>query len=466
MPGNPFDAMLSTPVMLAVFDTPAIVQAMLDFEAALAQAEALEGVIPNAAAQFISAACRVDSIDLESWVGEGRRAGSLAIPLVKQLTRRVAERDEAAASWVHWGSTSQDVIDSAMVLATRRALALVDTDLRRLAAALLALAEREGDAPLLARTLMQPASVISLGFKIAGWVAPLLRCRQRLQRAAGEALRLQFGGAVGTLATLGDAGPAVARRVAALLGLPTSADEPHHAWHTQRDAWVAFGCELAVLGGVCAKLARDLSLMAQAEVGEMNEPAAAGKGGSSAMPHKRNPVACLLALAAAERTPQRAAALLGAMAQEHERGLGNWQAELAEWVGLWTGVHSAVAALAEAAQGLQVNRQRMRANIDALQGLVYAEACTARLAAVIGRPRAQILLEQLSLRVGTEGRPLQALLLESLAGDDQLAAAVSPADIAPLFDPIAAAQVAIVRATPWLAALARELQPTTCMPPP
>ena len=464
MPGNPFDAMLSTPAMQAVFDTPAIVEAMLDFEAALAQAEALEGVIPTSAAQCIAAACRVDSIDLEACVADGRRAGSLAIPLVKQLTRRVAERDEAAAGWVHWGSTSQDVIDTAMVLATRRALGLVDADLRRLTTALLALAEREGDAPLLARTLMQPASVISLGFKIAGWVAPLLRCGVRLQRAAGEALRLQCGGAVGTLATLGDAGPAVARRMAALLGLPTSPDDRHPAWHTQRDAWVAFGCDLAVLGGVCAKFARDLSLLAQAEIGEMNEPAAPGKGGSSAMPHKRNPVACLQALGAAGRTPQRAAALLGAMAQEHERGLGNWQAELAEWVGLWTGVHGALAALAEAAEGLEVNRLRMRANIDALQGLVYTEACATRLAAVIGRPRAQALLERLSPRVAAESRPLQALLLEAIADDPTLAASIPPADIAPLFDPDAAAQVAIARATPWLAALARELPQKTPAP--
>ncbi len=457
MPGNPFEAVLTTPAMQAVFDAPAIVQAMLDVEAALAQAQALEGVIPGAAAQSIVAACRVESIDIERWVDDGRRAGSLAIPLVQQLTARVAERDPAAASWVHWGSTSQDVIDTALVLATRRALTLVDADLQRLAAGLLALAEREGDAPLLARTLMQPASVITLGFKIAGWVAPLLRCRGRLQRAAGEALRLQLGGAVGTLATLGDSGPAVARRMAGLLGLPTSPDEPHPAWHTQRDAWVAFGCELAVLGGVCAKFARDLSLMAQAEVGEMNEPAAPGKGGSSAMPHKRNPVACLQALAAAQRTPQRAAALLGAMAQEHERGLGNWQAELAEWVGLWTGVHAGLAALADAAAGLHVDRRRMRANIDALQGLVYTEACTARLAAVIGRPRAQALLERLSPRVAAEGRPLQGLLLEAVAGDTQLAAALTPADLTPLFEPALAAQPAMSRATPWLAALARDL---------
>ena len=461
MASNPFEALLSTPAMRAVFDTPAIVQSMLDFEAALAQAEAQEGVIPGPAGQLIAAACRVDSIDLEALIADGRRAGSLAIPLVQQLTRRVAERDAAAASWVHWGSTSQDVIDSAMVLATRRALALVDSDLRRLASALLALAEREGDAPLLARTLMQPASVFALGFKIAGWVAPLLRCRRRLRRAASEALILQLGGAVGTRATLGEAGPRVARSAAALLGLPTAADEPHHPWHTQRDAWVAFGCELGVLGGVCAKFARDLALLAQAEVGEMNEPAAPGKGGSSAMPHKRNPVACMQALAAAERTPQRVASLLGAMAQEHERGLGNWQAELAEWVGLWTGVHGALAALAEAAEGLEVNRSRMRSNIDALQGLVFAEACSAKLAAVIGRPRAQALLEELAQRTASTGQPLQALLCAAIAADAELAPALSAADLAPLFDPAAVAAQSLAQARPWLAALQHELNRET-----
>jgi len=295
--------------------------------------------------------------------------------------------------------------------------------------------------------------VISLGLKIAGWVAPLLRCRQRLHRAAAEALQLQCGGAVGTLATLGEKGPAVARRTAALLGLRAPADDHYAAWHTQRDAWVAFGCEVAVLCGALGKFARDLSLLAQAEVGEMNEPSGAGRGGSTAMPHKRNPVACMVALAAAQRTPHRAAALLGAMAQEHERGLGNWQAELAEWAGLWTSAHGAVAALADAAVGLQVSRRRMRANIDAMQGLVFAEACTTRLAAVIGKPRAQALLEALSQRAVNEGQPLQLLVQQNVAADPALAAAVPAADIDHLFDPSLAAQTAIARATPWLAAL-------------
>ena len=453
MASNAFEGYLSTPAMLATFGEPAIVQAMLDFEAALAQAEADEGVIPAAAAAAIAAACRAECIDIPARVQAARRAGSLAIPLVGQLTQAVAQADAGAAQWVHWGSTSQDVIDSAMVLATRRALALVDTDLQALITALLALAEREGDAPLLGRTLMQPAGVISLGLKIAAWVAPLLRCRRRLQRAAAEALQLQCGGALGTLATLGERGPAVARRLAALLALPAPPADHPAAWHTQRDAWVALGCEVAVLVGALGKFARDLALLAQAEVGELHEPGGAGRGGSTAMPHKRNPVACMVALAAAQRTPHRAAALLGAMAQAHERGLGNWQAELAEWAGLWTSAHGAVAALAQAAPGLRVDRARMRANIDALHGLVFAEACVTHLAAVIGRPRAQALLEALTQRAVEERRGLQALLLQAVAADATLAAAIASTEIARLFDPDAAAQTAIARATPWLAAL-------------
>jgi 3-carboxy-cis,cis-muconate cycloisomerase len=365
-----FEAFLSTPAMLATFGEPAIVQAMLDFEAALARAEAAESVIPAAAAETIAAQCQAGRFDVPALIQAAGRAGSLAIPLVGELRRQVAEVDAGAERWVHWGSTSQDVIDSAMALATRRALALVQTDLARLTHALLSLAEREADTPMLARTLMQPASATTLGFKIAGWVAPLLRARERLARAADAALQLQLGGAVGTLAVLGERGPAVVTRLAALLDLRA----PAAAWHTQRDAWVALGCEVALLVGSLGKIARDLALLSQGEVGELSEPSEPGRGGSTAMPHKRNPVASMVALAAAQRTPQRAAALLAAMVQEHERGLGNWQAELAEWAGLWISAGGAVAALADAAPGLVVDRQCMRNHLDAHRADFDSEA--------------------------------------------------------------------------------------------
>lgn len=443
----PFEGFLSTPEMLAAFGERAVVQAMLDFEAALARAEADEGVIAPQAAEAIAAQCRAERFDLAALVAASGRAGSLAIPLVKQLTAAVAAADAEAGQVVHWGSTSQDVIDTAMVLVTRRALACIDRDLSALVASLLALAEREGAAPLMGRTLMQPASVVSFGFKCAGWAAALVRGQQRLHEAGARALQLQLGGAVGTLATLGDHGPAVAANVARRLGLPP----PQGVWHTQRDDWVALGCAVGVLVGSLAKFARDLSLMAQGEIGELAEPAGAGRGGSTALPHKRNPVSSMAALAAAQRVPHRVAALLGAMAQEHERALGGWQAELAEWAGLFTSAHGAVKALAEAAAGLQVNTRRMREHIEALRGLTGAEAAAARVAAVLGKPKAQALLEALSKRVVAEQRPLRELLREAVQADGALRAAVTDAEIDALFDPDAAARHAIARADDILA---------------
>jgi 3-carboxy-cis,cis-muconate cycloisomerase len=464
-----FEAFLTTPEALELFGEASVVQAMLDFEAALARAQAQEGVITQAAAVAIAGVCRGELYDVAALVAASGRAGSLAIPLVKKLTETVALFNAEAAQVVHWGSTSQDVIDSAMVLVTRRALALIDRDLSALIASLLALYERHGDAPVLARTLMQPASVTSFGFKLAGWLDGLIGAQQRLHLAGQRALQLQLGGAVGTLATLADKGPAVAQRVAELLQLPP----PRGAWHTQRGDWVALGCEVGVLVGACAKLARDWSLMGQGEIGEIAEPTGAGRGGSTAMPHKRNPVSAMVALAAAQRAPQRVAALLGAMAQEHERGLGNWQAELAEWAGLVISAHGAVKALAEAAAGLQVDEARMRANIEAFSGLVNAEAVAMRLARVVGKPQAQALLEGLSARVTSEGRHLRELVSDAVRDDAALREAVASAEIEALFDARLAAATAMARAdeaiariktqattlasaAPWSAFIARE----------
>ena len=362
MTGTIFERTLATAATEAVFSDATIVGAMLEFEAALADAEAAEGLIPAGAAAVIVAACRQDEVDIDTLVAEARRAGALAIPLVLHLKARVGAVDADAARFVHCGSTSQDVIDTAMVLATRQALGLIEADLDRLVDALLALARRHFATPMLARTLMQPAQVASFGLEVAAWVAPLVRTRERLRIAAQAALQLQLGGAVGTLGVLGDKGAAVARRVGEHLGLKV----PAGAWHTQRDEWVALGCTVAVLCGCLGKIGRDLALLAQAEVAEVAEPKAAGRGTSSAMPHKRNPVAAMVAIAAATRAPHLAATLLAAMPQEHQRGLGNWQAELATWPALFMAAHGAVHALAEAcAGGLEVDAARMRANIDA-----------------------------------------------------------------------------------------------------
>jgi 3-carboxy-cis,cis-muconate cycloisomerase len=422
-----FDDFLSTPEMAGLFAAPSLVQAMLDFEAALAHAEAAAGVLPAGAAEAIAACCDAGvagpvgaaaGYDLDALLTAGRHAGSLAIPLVKALTAQVAQRDAGAAGWVHWGSTSQDVIDTAQVLVTRRALALIERDLDALIGALQALGERHGAAPMLARTLMQPASVICFGWRVTEWLAPLRRCRARLRATAAQALQVQLGGAVGTLATLGAQGPAVRAHLGALLGLRV----PNAAWHTQRDEWVALGCEVGVLCGALGKIARDLALQSQGEIGELAEPAGAGRGGSSAMPHKRNPVAAMTALAAQQRAPQRVAGLLACMAQEQERGLGNWQAELAEWAGLFTATHAALAALAPAAAGLQVDEARMAAHIEALHGLVSAEAVVAWLAPVLGKPVAAPLVEALCRRVVAEQVHLKDLVRATLADDPRVAA--------------------------------------------
>jgi 3-carboxy-cis,cis-muconate cycloisomerase len=447
-----FERFLSTPEMLAVFSEASVLQTMLNVEAALARAQAAQGVIPEAAAQVIAACCKAEQLDLESIVNASGSAGSLAIPLVKHLTAAVAKVDADAAGFVHWGSTSQDVIDTTMSLLSRGALALIDRDLSSLIDSLLTLAEQHAHTPVLARTLMQPAQVVSVGFKLLAWIAPLQRCRERMHQVSKTALQLQLGGAVGTLAVMADQGAAVARHMAAELQLHWSGT----AWHTQRDEAATLACQVGVLCGALGKVAKDISLMSQAEVGELNEPSGDGRGGSSAMPHKRNPVACMVALAAAMRAPQRVAALLAAVVQEHERGLGNWQAELAETAGLYLSAHGAVKALADAAAaGLEVHPQRMRANIDYLRGLVFAEAAAKVFAKQIGKASAHALLETLSVQVTSSGTHLRELCLAVVQSDDRLRGRVMQADIEAAFDADRAAQVAVRVAAPQLVALRR-----------
>jgi 3-carboxy-cis,cis-muconate cycloisomerase len=365
-----FEGFLSTPEILDAFSERNFLDAMLRFEASLARAQARVGLIPETAAQSIISTCKVELFDVAKIVRESGRAGSIAIPLVKSLKETVSLFNKEAAGYVHLGSTSQDVIDTALVLVTRNALKLIEADVHRAVAALLGLAGRHAADPVLARTLMQPASVTSFGLKCVGWAAPLVRSLDRLQGIRANALSVQLGGAVGTLAQMKGKGLQVIAYMAADLKLKA----PLFTWHTQRDEWLALGCELGLLVGSLGKIAKDISLMGQYEVSELAEPTEPGRGGSSAMPHKRNPVACMVALAAAQRAPQRVAAMLATMPQEHERALGNWQAELAEWPGLLMSAHGSARAMAQALPGLQVDTGRMRANVDALRAVLPAEA--------------------------------------------------------------------------------------------
>jgi 3-carboxy-cis,cis-muconate cycloisomerase len=433
-----FDRFLAPADAAAPFDDIALIQAMFDFEAGLARAQAAAGMIPAASAGAIASVCKAELYDLDALAAASTRAGSLAIPLVKELTHTVSLYSAEASAVVHKGSTSQDVQDTAMALCTRRSLDALDAVLARLIASLLDLAEQHADTPVLARTLMQPAQVTSFGLKVLNWTAPLVRCRTRLRDAASRGLALQLGGAIGTQAGLGLHAGAVSRHMADALGLAL----PASPWHTQRDEWLRVATEAGVLAGCLGKIGTDLALMAQVEVGELSEPAAPGRGGSSAMPHKRNPVGALVALAVAQRTPHRVAALLGAMGQQHERGLGTWQAELAEWPGLFIGVHASALALADVFAAPDVHPDRMRRNIDALHGLVFAEPAAALLAPVLGKAGAHTLLEQLSGDAARHGHPLEDLMLAAVQADPALRKAVDAAAVKRVFDP----QVALAAA--------------------
>ncbi|MBG9386463.1 lyase family protein [Caenimonas aquaedulcis] len=368
-----FESFLSTAEALEAFGERAFVAQMLRFESALATAQAECGLIPAAAAKVISACCNdTAGFDAAAIAHESGRAGSVAIPLVKALKQRVGERDASAVAFAHFGSTSQDVIDTASALASRPVLDAVLADLGISIEALLSLADRHGDAPMLARTLGQPGSVTSFGWKAAQWAAPLVHARAKLRASMRDALAVQLGGAVGTQAQMKGKGPEVVAAMARLLGLSA----PAGPWHTQRDRWVGLACELALLTGSLGKIAKDLSLLSQWEVGEASEPSEEGRGGSSAMPHKRNPVAAMVALAAAQAAPQHLAVMLAAMPQEHERALGAWQAELAAWPRLLQAAHGSVRAMAQALPGLQVNTQRMRANLDRLRAELPAQAAS------------------------------------------------------------------------------------------
>lgn len=393
-----FEAFLTPPETLEAFAAPRFVAAMLRFEASLAQAQAAVGLIPAASAKVIIDCCRAELFDSTAIERESGRAGSVAIPLVKALKEAVRQANAGAVAHTHFGSTSQDVIDSACALVSREVVDAILADVCSAARALLALSLQHADAPLLARTLGQPASVTSFGWKCAQWAAPLVRGLGRTRLAANEALSLQLGGAAGTQQQMMGKGPEVAALMAQQLGL----NAPSAPWHTQRDQWVALGCELGLLAGSLGKVAKDISLMAQWEVGELAEPSEPGRGGSSAMPHKRNAVACMAALAAAQRAPQRVAALLAAMPQEHERALGGWQAELAEWALLLQAVHGSARAMAGALPGLQVDAVRMRANLERLRAELPPDAAAewfdpafANHAGALARAQAATLQQQL-----------------------------------------------------------------------
>lgn len=402
----------------------AAVQAMLDVEAALAEAQAALSVIPSAAVAPIANAARADQLDLAALARDAAVDGNLAIPLVRQLRARVALRDVHAAEWVHFGATSQDIIDTGLVLQLRAAVPIIAARLDRIAAAARTLAAAHAETPMAGRTWLRQATPVTFGLVAAGWADSIARVAQALGAALAHALAVQLGGASGTLAAMGPRGIAVLDELARRLALAA----PALAWHAHRDRLVTLACAHGVVCGALGKIARDLALLGQTEIAEVDLPRG---GGSSTMPHKQNPVGCAVALAAATRAPGLVATLLAAMPQELERGLGGWHAEWDTTVELVSITGGAARAIEEMLSGLDVDAARMKQNLALTRGANLAEAVALALAPHLGREQAHAAVARAAARAASDDRAFVDVLLD----DPSIAAAADRKTLEKLVDP-------------------------------
>jgi 3-carboxy-cis,cis-muconate cycloisomerase len=419
-----FGGLFTTAAMRAVFADQARLQRMLDVEAALARAQARLGLIPTAAAAEITAKARLEHFDLDAIRRGTELAGYPIVPLVKALGEACAGD---AGRYVHWGATTQDIVDSALVLQIRDALTLIEDDLDAILHRLAQLATQFRDTPMAGRSHLQHALPTTFGFKCAVWLSAMQRHRRRLEALRGELLVVQFGGAVGTLASLGQDGIAVLAALAEELDLAA----PPIAWHVARDNLAGMVCFLGLLTGSLGKIATDTALLMQTEVGEVAEPHSEGRGGSSTMPQKRNPIASELVLAAAKNVRQLVPVMLDAMLQDHERATGPWHTE---WLALPQAFALSAGALKQTRtllDGLTVDPARMRRNLDATQGMITAEAVMMALAPALGRDEAHHLVAaacQKALEADMH-------LLEVLCAEPHVTAHLSRAQLEALLDP-------------------------------
>lgn len=413
-----------------LFAETATLSRYLEVEVALARAQAQLGVIPERAAEAIARHATVGRIDRDRYRETFSRVGFPIVGLVEQLAETVPD---AQGEYVHWGASTQDIMDTASVLALRDVMGWVEDLLKRIVADLATLAEEHRRTPMMGRSQLQHAVPVTFGFKAVGWLVPLLRHRDRLKELRPRLLNVQFGGAVGTLSSLGPIGLRVRRGLAERLGL----GEPVFTWHTHRDAlaeWVAF---LGILTGSLAKIATDIILLSQTEVGEVHEPTARGRGTSSTMPQKRNPVLSQQIVVAASHVRSQVSGMLSAMVQDHERGTATWQME---WTLIPDAASHALAALermAEIVPGLEVNTERMRRNLDLSGGLAYAEAVMMAAAPRVGRQRAHDLVTA-AVQEAREG----GTFLDSLERSPEIIEAVPPAELRSIFAGAATTDVA------------------------
>jgi len=423
--GGLFDGVLARGSTAAAVTDSAWLQALLDAEAALARAAARAGRIPGEHADAIAAACRAEAFDAGTLGAQAAASGNPVVPLVRALTAAVPG---AAAGSVHVGATSQDILDTGAMLVVARSLQALLGDLRGAAEAAAGLARQHRDTLLPARTLLQQALPTTFGLKAAGWLVALDEAAARLEALRRTTLAVQLGGAAGTLASLGADGTQVLRFFADELGMA----EPVLPWHTNRTRVVEVAGGLGLAGAALAKVARDVVLLSQTEVGEVREGGGQGRGGSSTLPHKRNPVAAVSAAACAGQVPGLVAALLwSAGNQEHERGAGTWQAEWRPLTGLLAAVGSAAAWVRDCLEHLDVDAARMRANLDLVGELLLAEHVTATLTPALGRLAAHDLVAQACATAVSGERSLAAAL-----GDlDGVTAHLDAHRISALLDP-------------------------------
>jgi len=423
-----FEPIFVPDVFREATDGRAWLQAMLDAERALAVAEARANRIPAEAAEVIAGCCDADLFDIAEIGVAGRASGNPVPPLVEALTAAVREASEDAARHVHKGATSQDITDTAAMLVARRTLGLILSEMDGISEACASLAGDHRDTLMAGRTLMQQALPTTFGLKAAGWLVAVLDARQRLMTLRGSGLAAQLGGAAGTLASLGPSGTEVLREFADELSLP----EPVVPWHTARFRVADLGNGLALAAGTIHKISLDVILMSQTEIGEVAEPSGGGRGGSSTLPHKRNPVGSVLAAACARRVYPLAQTLQSAMAQEHERAAGAWHSEweaLSDALALTGG---AASAMRETLEGLQVNPGRMRENLDITGGLLLAEHVTTAAAEKLGRMQAHELVQNASRSAAENGKSLREEVvaepdLRGALRDEEIDAALDPA---------------------------------------
>jgi 3-carboxy-cis,cis-muconate cycloisomerase len=422
--GAVWGVLYGTDAMRGAMGEMALLQRMLDVEAALARAQARLGIVPEEAARAITAAARADRLDLPRLAAATRNTGYPVVGLVKQLGELAGEE---AARWTHWGATTQDILDTALVLALRDAFALIRTDLDATIATLASRAREHRDTVMAGRTHLQHALPVTFGYKCAVWLSPLINLRERLDDLLPRLLRVQFGGAVGTLASLREQGPAVAEGLARELDLAV----PDIPWHVARDTLAEAVSWCGILCGALSKMATDVMLLMQTEVGEVFEPHEEGRGGSSTMPQKRNPIACEYVLAQARGVHALVPQVMAAMALDHERGTGPWQAEPLAIPQALLLTHGALDQARQIAEGMTVDAARMRRNLDSTGGAIMAEAVMMGLAPKLGRGAAHDAVHHACDVALNERVPLA----EALGRDPAVASQLDAAEIARITDP-------------------------------